>query len=222
MSCSPTSSLTRPTKGSNAARWPDPVRRPPRPWLWRRSDARSMIPIARQTLRLNGRRERKCLSSPATTRPCHRAAGQGSSPAARSMLATLIAVAFSRPTRGWSGSPTTGRRCRPPLRRPVNTAPLLPVPGVDGVPDEDWTPSTTQVRDRLGSHVAGVDRHMPVEADGTVNVGGSVDCPAGTPAHIHFRLVQPSTGAAAEGDWFGTCTGEGPSRAHWERAQPSA
>lgn len=69
----------------------------------------------------------------------------------------------------------------------------------------------------FGAHDAGVNRHMPVNADDTVDVGGSVDCPAGTPAHIHFRLVQPSTGAAAEGDWFGTCAGEGPSRAHRSR-----
>lgn len=65
-----------------------------------------------------------------------------------------------------------------------------------------------------GPQRGGVSRLLPVYPDGTVDVGGVVDCPAGTPAQIHFRLTQPSTGAVAEGDWFGTCTGAGSSRAH--------
>lgn len=68
-----------------------------------------------------------------------------------------------------------------------------------------------------GGGSGGVSRLLPVYPDGTVDVGGVVECPAGTPVQIHFRLTQPSTGAVAEGDWFGTCTGAGPSRAHRSR-----
>ncbi|MGH3713057.1 MAG: hypothetical protein ACRDT4_06280 [Micromonosporaceae bacterium] len=60
----------------------------------------------------------------------------------------------------------------------------------------------------------GVDRSAVLAGDGTISIGGVLDCPAGSPARIRVTLTQPSTGATGHGEWSGTCTGEGPSRAH--------
>lgn len=72
----------------------------------------------------------------------------------------------------------------------------------------------------LGAEPAGVDRTATLTPEGTITIGGALDCPAGTPARIKVTLAQSSTGATGEGEWSGTCSGEGPSRAHrsqrWE------
>jgi hypothetical protein len=40
-----------------------------------------------------------------------------------------------------------------------------------------------------------------------VSVTGTVDCSAGERVQIHVRITQRSTGAVAEGNWKGKCTG---------------
>lgn len=126
----------------------------------------------------------------------------------REATLTMESIANTSIARGWSRSDSRRRARRAAL---VGTVAVM-LAALVGVAEATALQFVGRVPSSGGS--GGVSRLMPVYPEGTVDVGGVVDCPAGTPVQIHFRLTQPSTGAVAEGDWFGTCTGAGPSPAH--------
>lgn len=92
------------------------------------------------------------------------------------------------------------------MRRTIVGIVVLAVIGVQ--------PAAAAGRVPLGQEFAGVDRTATLSSDGTIVIGGALDCTSGFPVRITVTLTQRHSGATGQGAWSGTCTGEGPSRAH--------